>query len=497
MASMITSAGAASGMDFESIISASIELKRSQLENRVTEQKENASIELSGVGKLKSALEDFQKSIEALTEDNGFNARKITTSQSTDNPYFTITAKDDASNANYDIDVKQLAKTESIAHTFNKDATFSGGKLTLTVPAPTDDDPNATKSFEVNIEDGYNLAQIRKEINKNDLGITASIVSTSAGDKLVIDSGVSGKDAAFSIEFDDSGVTHDSSKYNTDSSIFAIDTENYSGSDWTITQGQDAIIKVDGEEVTSSTNEFDTQISGVTINIETMSWGDFNTKWNAGLTTGDYTYLDSKTPTLNFKGMLDDVNKAADRSCFMFHACAHNPTGVDPSHEQWDELSALCKKKNHVVLFDAAYLGYCSGNVANDAYGFRKFVEDGHNVALTLSFSPLIVYIYRGGFSLMRYSISDTAEFGDYETGKRLITDDTKKEMKKILEEIQDGTFASKWIAENNNGRAHFIAKRNLEASHPLEQVGKEIRKMYSWNEEGSIIKAEEGKTKL
>ena len=108
---------------------------------------------------------------------------------------------------------------------------------------------------------------------------------------------------------------------------------------------------------------------------------------NAGLTTGDYTYLDSKTPTLNFQGMLDDVNKAADRSCFMFHACAHNPTGVDPSHEQWDELSALCKKKNHVVLFDAAYLGYCSGNVANDAYGFRKFVEDGHNVALTLSFS--------------------------------------------------------------------------------------------------------------
>ena len=271
MASMITSAGAASGMDFESIISASIELKRSQLENRVTEQKENASIELSGVGKLKSALEDFQKSIEALTEDNGFNARKITTSQSTDNPYFTITAKDDASNANYDIDVKQLAKTESIAHTFNKDATFSGGKLTLTVPAPTDDDPNATKSFEVNIEDGYNLAQIRKEINKNDLGITASIVSTSAGDKLVIDSGVSGKDAAFSIEFDDSGVTHDSSKYNTDSSIFAIDTENYSGSDWTITQGQDAIIKVDGEEVTSSTNEFDDQISGVTININRVT----------------------------------------------------------------------------------------------------------------------------------------------------------------------------------------------------------------------------------
>ena len=86
--------------------------------------------------------------------------------------------------------------------------------------------------------------------------------------------------------------------------------------------------------------------------------------------------------------------------------------------------------------------------------------------------------------AVMRYSISDTAEYGDYETGKRIITEETKKEMKKVLEEIQDGTFASKWIAENNNGRAHFNAKRALEADHQLEAVGKELRKMYSWNDE-------------
>ena len=270
MASMITSAGAASGMDFESIISAAIEVKRSQLENRVTEQKENASIELSGVGKLKSALEDFQKSIEALTEDNGFNARKITTSQSTDNPYFTITAKDDASNANYDIDVKQLAKSESVSTTFAKDATFSAGTLKFTIPAPTDDDPNATKSFEIDIEDGYNLAQIRKEINKNDLGITASIVSTSAGDKLVIDSGVSGKEASIKMEFT-ADPNADPSKSTVNSSVFNIDSNTPTGGTWTVTQGQDAIIKVDGEEVTSSTNEFDDQISGVTININRVT----------------------------------------------------------------------------------------------------------------------------------------------------------------------------------------------------------------------------------
>ena len=90
--------------------------------------------------------------------------------------------------------------------------------------------------------------------------------------------------------------------------------------------------------------------------------------------------------------------------------------------------------------------------------------------------------IYAGGFKEMRYSISNTAEFGDYETGKRLVTDDTKKEMKKILEEIQDGTFASKFITEANNGWAHFKAKRAIEANHQLEKVGEGIRAMYSWN---------------
>ena len=96
----------------------------------------------------------------------------------------------------------------------------------------------------------------------------------------------------------------------------------------------------------------------------------------------------------------------------------------------------------------------------------------------------IVDLIYEGGFSRMRYSISDTAEFGDYETGKRMITEETKKEMKKVLEEIQDGTFASKWIAENKNGRAHFIATRRNKAEHQLEKVGKEIRSFYSWNKE-------------
>ena len=124
------------------------------------------------------------------------------------------------------------------------------------------------------------------------------------------------------------------------------------------------------------------------VNFPNPTWTNQHTIFrNAGMPTGDYTDLSTESPVLDFKGMMDDINKADDHSCFVFHACAHNPTGVDPSHEQWDEISELCKKKNHIVLFDAAYLGYCSGSVAYDAYAFRKFVEDGHNVALTLSFS--------------------------------------------------------------------------------------------------------------
>ena len=84
----------------------------------------------------------------------------------------------------------------------------------------------------------------------------------------------------------------------------------------------------------------------------------------------------------------------------------------------------------------------------------------------------------------MRNSISNTAEFGDYEIGKRIITEDTKKEMKKVLGEIQDGTFARNFIMENKVGRQHFLATRKIKASHQLESVGKELRKMYSWSDD-------------
>lgn len=131
----------------------------------------------------------------------------------------------------------------------------------------------------------------------------------------------------------------------------------------------------------------------------------------------------------------------------------------------------------------------CGGVTALMKAGFETLVEAGYapeNAYFECihEMKLIVDLIYRGGFSFMRYSVSDTAEFGDYETGKRLITDETRKEMKKVLAEIQDGTFASKWIAENKNGRAHFNACRRIEAEQQLETVGRDLRKMYTWNDQ-------------
>jgi ketol-acid reductoisomerase len=93
----------------------------------------------------------------------------------------------------------------------------------------------------------------------------------------------------------------------------------------------------------------------------------------------------------------------------------------------------------------------------------------------------IIDLVVQGGLSYMRYSISDTAEYGDYSTGSRIITDETKKEMKKVLTEIQDGTFARNWILENKAGRPSFLSKRRIESELQVEAVGKELRKMMSW----------------
>jgi len=123
----------------------------------------------------------------------------------------------------------------------------------------------------------------------------------------------------------------------------------------------------------------------------------------------------------------------------------------------------------------------CGGTSALVKAGFETLVNAGYQPEIAyfecLHELKLIVdLMYRGGLAFMRYSISDTAEYGDYTAGPRIVTDETRAEMKKLLKEIQDGTFARKWIEENKTGRKFFNQMRKEEAQHPIEEVGARLR---------------------
>ena len=130
----------------------------------------------------------------------------------------------------------------------------------------------------------------------------------------------------------------------------------------------------------------------------------------------------------------------------------------------------------------------CGGVTALMKAGFETLVEAGYDPENAYfecihEMKLIVDLIYQGGFKYMRYSVSDTAEYGDYITGPKIVTDETKKAMKQVLKDIQDGTFARDFITENKMGRAHFNSVRRIEAEHQLETVGAELRKMYSWND--------------
>lgn len=133
----------------------------------------------------------------------------------------------------------------------------------------------------------------------------------------------------------------------------------------------------------------------------------------------------------------------------------------------------------------------CGGVTALMQAGFETLVEAGYDPQNAYfecihEMKLIVDLIYQSGFAGMRYSISNTAEYGDYITGPKIITEDTKKAMKKILTDIQDGTFAKDFLLDMSPAgrQVHFKAMRKLASEHPSEKVGEEIRKLYSWNNE-------------
>ncbi|MBR0119443.1 MAG: ketol-acid reductoisomerase [Eubacterium sp.] len=137
----------------------------------------------------------------------------------------------------------------------------------------------------------------------------------------------------------------------------------------------------------------------------------------------------------------------------------------------------------------------CGGVCALMQAGFETLVEAGYDPRNAYfecihEMKLIVDLIYQSGFAGMRYSISNTAEYGDYVTGPKIITEDTKKAMKKVLADIQDGTFAKDFLLDMSSagGQVHFKAMRKKAAEHPAEVIGESIRKLYSWSDEDKLI---------
>ncbi len=132
--------------------------------------------------------------------------------------------------------------------------------------------------------------------------------------------------------------------------------------------------------------------------------------------------------------------------------------------------------------------------------GLSELIKAGFEILVEAGYQPEMAYfeclhevklivdlLYQGGLSYMRYSISNTAEYGDYTRGPRIVTEETRAEMRKILEEIRSGQFAKEWIAEHRSGAKNFMAKRLSERQHGVEQIGRELRRLMTWIEEKEL----------
>ena len=140
------------------------------------------------------------------------------------------------------------------------------------------------------------------------------------------------------------------------------------------------------------------------------------------------------------------------------------------------EQSVLCGGLTHLIL--AGYETLVDAGYAPE----MAYFECLHEVKL------IVDLLYEGGMANMRYSISNTAEYGDYSRGPRLITEETKKEMKKILSEIQSGQFAKEWMNEHKSGQIKFTAMRKQQAEHPIEKIGEKLRTLMPWIAEGKMV---------
>ncbi len=179
----------------------------------------------------------------------------------------------------------------------------------------------------------------------------------------------------------------------------------------------------------------------------------------------------------------DETGKAKDMALAYALATGGARAGV---------LETTFREETETDLFGEQAI-LCGGVTALMQAGFETLVEAGYEPESAYfecihEMKLIVDLIYQSGFAGMRYSVSNTAEYGDYITGPKIITDESKKAMKQVLKDIQDGTFAKDWLSENAVNAPHFKAMRRNCAEHQLEQVGSELRKLYSWSSKEKLI---------
>ncbi|WP_421290941.1 flagellar filament capping protein FliD [Aeromonas taiwanensis] len=252
----ITSAGAGSGIDLESVISASVAARKAQLQQPITIKQNSTNITLSGIGQLKSSLSAFTDILDTLSKPGAFNKRAINITQSKDDPVLAVESKSGTSNGQYNITVNKLATTSRQEGIFDSSTAVlvtQDGQLTFKA---------GDKEFTVDVKAGDTLQTIRKRINNDgdNFGLSANIVNTADGKaKLVIDSGVSG-------DGKDLVISGSTTELQNEFTSKLAETQ----------QASSAKILVDGNELKSDTNVFDDVIQDLKITVLRLSDTDSN-----------------------------------------------------------------------------------------------------------------------------------------------------------------------------------------------------------------------------
>lgn len=286
----ITSAGAGSGLDLESVITASLNARKAQLQQPITTKKTNAQITLSGVGQLKSAISSYVTTLQDMAKTDAFNKRAVNITQDKDNPILKVENKAGASNGQYNITVNKLATTSKFEGTFDSSTAplaTEDGTLTFTA---------GDKKFNIEVKAGDSLQTIRKKINNNgdNFGLTANIINTADGKaKLVMDSGVSGTGKDLQITGSTAGITSFASSL----------TKTQSASN--------AEITVDGSTLSSDTNTFDGTIIGLKVTV--LRESDKDTDGNAKSNKVDVTTDKDGIKTM-VKSFIDGYNTLVSKA---------------------------------------------------------------------------------------------------------------------------------------------------------------------------------------